>query len=530
MEPHTRSAPPPAIPEPGSAWRVGACAAAMLLGPALMLWHLHGLWNPDGSYAYGWAVPLLAACLFWFRWEDRPAPGAPLRWASPAALLMALLTLPALWLQEAAPERALCTWLYAGGCVGVSFAIISTLGGGRWLRWFGFPLAFLLTAVPWPHAAELLISNILMHGTARVTTEILCLIGIPSAQAGNLVHIETGVIDIDEACSGIRSLQAMVMISLFLGELFRLKLPRRLLLTALGLSFTLLANILRTVTLGRIGFTQGMDAVDRFHDTAGLAVLLLSLATTLGAAILLRPRKTHAAPAHASPGIRRDLPLKLCSLLLIWFFVEETAVEAWYRSREPQWHGWSWTVQWPLNAPGFHTVDIPLRSTRLLMCDDARAAAWQEPAGASWSLYSVRWNPGNPEAEAAKVHRPDVCLNAEGALMEKDLGSLATTAGGMRLPFHCYTFLLGEQRLYVFFCLREETGDASPDDAIPRFEQTGMLQRAWDGRRRIGLQSLELALSGYPSDTAAEQAFRARIGTLIQSQTPPPPTASAPRS
>ena len=46
------------------------------------------------------------------------------------------------------------------------------------------------------------------------------------------------------------------MISLFLGELFRLKLAQRLLLMVIGLSVTLLANVFRTVTLSSIGMTQ----------------------------------------------------------------------------------------------------------------------------------------------------------------------------------------------------------------------------------------------------------------------------------
>ena len=43
-----------------------------------------------------------------------------------------------------------------------------------------------------------------------------------------------------------------------------------------------------------------------------------------------------------------------------------------------------------------------------------------------------------------------------------------------------------------------------------------MLQRALKGRRHIAEQSLELALSGYPSESSAEQAFNARLGQLMK--------------
>jgi len=487
-------------------------AAAVTLGPALLLWHLRGLWNPNGAYAYGWAVPLLAAFLFKFRWDDRPCPSASIRQGPWLLPVLALLTLPARWLQEAAPERSLCAWTYAAAAVGTSLTLISLAGGVAWLRWFSFPFAFILTAVPWTHRMEMLVSDHLMRGTARATVEVLCLIGIQCAPSGNLVQINTGVIDIDEACSGIRSLQAMVMMSLFLGELFRLKPWRRLALMGAGLAFTLVANLLRTVVLGTVGTSQGMDALDRYHNAAGICVLALSLSATLLTAFLFCSAKT---PAHVAikthPRLR--LPVALSVALLIWFCLEEVAVETWYRLREPKWDGWSWAIQWPRHADDFHFVAIPQRSLRLLMCDESHAAIWKEPDGSDWSLFWLRWNPGNPAAEAAKVHRPDVCLNAEGAVMESDMGMHMGAVGRARIPFHSYTFQLGDKTLYVFFCLYEEgLGSASN----PQFEGVDMFERALEGRRRIGEQTLEVALSGYPSELSAREAFNARLGALMQ--------------
>lgn len=489
-------------------------AAAVIAGPTLLFWHLHGFWEPNGAYAYGWVVPFLAAFLFKLRWDDRPAPSAPLEGAPWIAVALALLTLPAHWLQEAAPERSICAWSYAVAVMGISLSLIARAGGKAWLGWFSFPLAFILTAIPWPHSLELILSNSLMHGTASATVEILCLIGVPAVQAGNLVHIETGVIDIDEACSGIRSLQAMVMLSLFLGELFRLKPGRRFALMALGLAVTLVANVIRTVVLASLGFRQGMNAVDRYHDSAGLLVLLFSLSITLLLAYRFRPLKpVTIAPQNASIPCR--FPVAICSVLLMWFLTGEIAVEAWYRAHEPKWQGWSWAIQWPKEHPHFQFLTIPERSLRLLMCDETQAGTWKETDGSFWSLYHIRWNPGNLQAESAKVHRPDVCLNAEGAIMERDLGTHLYSVDGAQIPFHSYSFRMGEDRLYVFFCLREELPGAIADTANPEFEGTDMFQRALLGRRHVGQQSLEIAMSGYRTEQTAQEAFRARLGELL---------------
>ena len=491
---------------------VGAAAVA----PILLSWHVHRQWVPDGAYAYGWVVPFLAAFLVKLRWDDRPAPSPPLSGMTFLAMAFALLALPALWLQEAAPERSICVWTYALACVGIPLSLISAAGGTVWLRWFAFSVLFLLTAVPWPHAMEGLVSNSLMHGTAGITVEILCLVGVPAAQVGNLVHVETGVIDIDEACSGIRSLQAMVMISLFFGEMLRLGPGRRLALLALGLTSTLLANIVRTAVLSYLGFTLGMGTADRYHDMAGLAVLLVSLAATFCAAYLLwLPMRAipQASPSPLQPSV---LPLRLCSALLVLFLFQEAAVETWYRWHGPEWQGWSWSIQWPEDRKDLHRFEIPQRSRRLLLCDESQAARWTEADGSDWSVYWIRWNPGNPQAEAAKVHRPDVCLNSEGAIMDKDLGTHRIRIGDLDLPFHCYTFRTGDKPLFVFFCLYEERPDRPVMISNPQFEEIDMFQRAWEGRRHIGQQSLEIAITGSQSEHHAQETFGARLRQMLQ--------------
>ena len=128
---------PDTVAKPGCWSAQGALfTVAVVLGPALLLWHLHGQWNPEGEYAYGWAVPLLAAFLYRSRWTDRPAPSAPIKSAVFWAIVFALITLPARWLQEAAPERSICAWSYAVGTVGISLSLISLAGGVAWLQWF----------------------------------------------------------------------------------------------------------------------------------------------------------------------------------------------------------------------------------------------------------------------------------------------------------------------------------------------------------------------------------------------------------
>jgi len=68
---------------------------------------------------------------------------------------------------------------------------------------------------------------------AAIIVEIMHIMGIHADPHGTTIYLKNGPVGIAEACSGIRSLQASLMISLAVGELFFLRLGRRFLLVLL---------------------------------------------------------------------------------------------------------------------------------------------------------------------------------------------------------------------------------------------------------------------------------------------------------
>ncbi len=96
------------------------------------------------------------------------------------------------------------------------------------MRHFGFSVCLIFSTVPWPGVVETFVTQGLMQVVALVTVGLLDLCGIGALQHGNLIAFRAGLLDIDEACSGVRSLQAVLMVSLFLGEFsYRARWPHR---------------------------------------------------------------------------------------------------------------------------------------------------------------------------------------------------------------------------------------------------------------------------------------------------------------
>ena len=88
-----------------------------------------------------------------------------------------------------------------------------------------------------------------MRADTAITIQILNVIGTLAVQHGNVIELSTGPVGIDDACTGVRSLQATFMVALFLGAFYRLTPLRRILLVVAGLLLAFVCNIGRTFLL-----------------------------------------------------------------------------------------------------------------------------------------------------------------------------------------------------------------------------------------------------------------------------------------
>jgi len=482
-------------------------------------------WSVNQQYSYGWVVPLLSLYLFWERWKDAPPPGRALSSTilSVFAGICAFSFLPWRLLLEANPDWRLPDWGLALAVVGLCFAALLYAGGWSWLRHFGFPIGFFLVAVPWPVPLEQNIMQHLMRGNAWMSVQALVWCGLPALQHGNVIQIPNGVVGIDEACSGVRSLQTTLMISLFLGELYRFTVRRRGILLAAAVGFALLCNLGRTFFLVWLSAARGIHEMTKWHDAAGLTVLVVCVGGLWEMAHLFRSRDaarpTPGEGVAAGWGFGRRLPGKALAGLALWFILSEAATELWYRS-----HEWNreksalWSVDWPVTKPDFRDTEIAETTKVILKYNEGRAGRWMDADGSQWTMFFFRWFPGRASAQLAKGHKPDICLPAAGLHLDEYLGVKDVKAGPITLPFRSYIFDYNGKPLHVFYCLWEDrqeqagSGLQVPED---RKAKTRLLA-VMAGKRNLGQQVLEITISGFESEDEAFDALRQKIASLIK--------------
>lgn len=509
-----------------NAWLLLLAMIAAVWFPAIN--HLRYEWEFNEQYRFGFVVPLLAAYLFSLRWADRPAPSVPWRgWFACSLGVLLVVGLAPLMLAEGAnPDWRLLSWMLTAIAAAFTLLCVGGAGGGRWAWHFAMPILFVLVAVPWPMRFESAVIQMLMRANAAIAVEMVNLFGIPAQQSGNLIDLGSATVGVDEACSGVRSLQTTLMAGLLLGELYRLPIFRRLGLVGVALVVALFWNLLRTLALVGITVIWGTSVMESWHDRVGLAVLVCSLGSVFGLAQLARwldgPKNVETeksgSGADASP-VSVALPAMCCWGVIAWIALVAAGVELWYRSgtdSRPQ--AFRWTVQWPTEFPAMREVPIPHQTWRLMKFTTGANRTWQDDRGHPWSAYYLEWAPGRTAQMLAQVHRPDVCMAASGKTLIADRGTHTFTVHGVTLPFRHYVFEDGGKSLHVYFCLQSMDEAWSGEGSLASYSGLQLANRIAlirERRRNRGQQQLELGVWGVADESEAAQALQRVLEKVV---------------
>jgi exosortase len=493
----------------------------------LWLWlffHLQVEWTLNPQYNYGWGVPFLALLMFWFRWTRRPVASpstgnrSKARWG---AWIILPLLLPIRVVEESNPDWRLLSWLLALCVVGFSLLTLLGTGGPGWVRHFAFPVCFPLAAVPWPVQFENVVVQTMMRAVASVAVEVASWFGVGAYQLGNVIQLRNGFVGVDEACSGVKTLQAGIMVALVLGELLRMQWKRRIALLLLGCGWVFICNVFRATALVFVAAGSGLDALARWHDWIGTAALLCGMLGMLGLAWVWKndpdepDEPVTAAQISGRPGI-----LMSPWIVLAWFALIFAGTEAWYRAHERRLIERNpWQVTWPAGNNTLTTLPIPESTRVILRYDDAKTALWEEPRGVRWWSFFAQWKPQRAALQLVRSHSPEICLPAIGRNFRTARPAVTVHAGGIALDFRSYEFEQNGRPLFVFVCVQEDKRVASGPADTGQWNVRGRIQAALDGKRNLGQRLLEVAVLGLDDFSQAGEALQKTAEEILRAKT-----------
>jgi len=277
-------------------------------------------------------------------------------------------------------------------------------------------------------------------------------------------------------------------------------------------------NFLRAFFLSIMAASYGVADMSRWHDMAGMSILIFTSVTTWLVAVWLYKKDPQAvAPASAAAASsspeRAALAQRLAGGLLAAAVGCAVVTESWYAWCESGGgHYPTWTAALP-NTGKFKNIPIAEESADILKYDAGSEVQWVDDQDWSWTAYWFRYHPKATGETVFQAHNPDRCLPATGFVKVADEAPFVAEANGIRLQVYPKQFSWKGHAVYVFWVVYANRASfpmekaVTPVSAGPLAKARLYLANMWHGRRASTseMESLETIIAG-PVDYAAAQA------------------------
>jgi exosortase len=167
--------------------------------------------------------------------------------------------------------------------------MVVLFGGWKFFRALLFPWAFLFLMIPIPAIIFNQITFPLQILASRLAAATLPIFGVPVLRQGNVMTLASQVLQVAEACSGIRSLMSLVTLAIIYGYLMERRLWIRYFLALAAVPVAVAANSFRIISTGlMVQYWDPDKAEGYFHTSWGWIVFVISLLMLYTVHVLIR--------------------------------------------------------------------------------------------------------------------------------------------------------------------------------------------------------------------------------------------------
>lgn len=256
-------------------------AWALVLG--LLIWiytpHIVSMvasWWDDPNYSHGFLVPIVAAGLIWRqRKQLSDLAAGPEYWG----LAVIGLSLAVLVVGQMAHEF----YLRRLSLIPVMWGLVLLAWGWPVARRLWFAFVYLVLMVPLPYMLYDAVAFPLRLIAAQIAAWVIRLMGVPVYLEGNVLHLPNVVLNVVDACSGIRSLISLLAVGVILAYLI---LPNRwikFVVVLLVVPVAVMSNAIRVAVAGLAAEWIGPETLEGvMHDAVGWVVFMIGFLILLG--------------------------------------------------------------------------------------------------------------------------------------------------------------------------------------------------------------------------------------------------------
>ncbi len=245
-------------------------------------------WMTDDNYSHGFMIPLISGFLIWENREKlAKAPISPSNFG--AFLLLGGLAFFIL----TSVGAELFTMRFS--MLIVLFSLVIFLLGWGLGKELYVPILYLFFMIPLPAIIWNKIAFPLKLFATTIATMVVQWIGIAIYREGNIIHLANTTLEVVDACSGLRSLTALLALSAAFALITDHSKTKKwiLFLTAIPIAISL--NVLRLTATAILAEYYGEQVAQGFlHEMSGIIVFLLALVLFYAIHLLMQkyPSKT----------------------------------------------------------------------------------------------------------------------------------------------------------------------------------------------------------------------------------------------
>lgn len=152
-----------------------------------------------------------------------------------------------------------------------------------------FPMGFLFLMIPLPQSLVNTIAFPLQLFAAKVAVLSLQELGIPALVEGNIIHLAHSELFVAEACSGLRSLMALITLGVVFAYFFkRGRLVAQVVLVLSTIPIAVVVNAARVALTGILTHYYGLQAAQGvIHEFQGIITFTVAFALLMAEARLM---------------------------------------------------------------------------------------------------------------------------------------------------------------------------------------------------------------------------------------------------
>jgi len=261
-------------------------------------WLITTDWSRE-DYSYSYLIPLIVLYLIWDKKDRLMEIPAESTWKG---FLLFAIGLAFFWLGELAGEFLtlyFSLWLVLIGLCWMHL-------GWKKLKVISFALVMILPMFPLPHFLYDKVSFTLKLISSQLGVAMMQAYGMSAYREGNVIDLGFTQLQVVDACSGLRFLIPLIVLSVLLAYFFRAALWKKAFLVCSSIPLAIVTNSLRIALTGILYEIWGPKVAEGFfHGFSGWFIFMSSLVVLLAEMWILKrlpPRESPgSAPVRSGP-------------------------------------------------------------------------------------------------------------------------------------------------------------------------------------------------------------------------------------